>query len=275
MKREELVQRSIKIVIDYYDNRLAPFFDAIADDVLWFGPRAGQVLEGRDAVIRTWSAEETELRFAMGNIEARSVATGPSGLEILLEYYVYTYFPNGQTDRHHQRLHYSWGYAGKGKERTPKIYMIHISNVAGDPDDDADGVRVYADSPSSSSIDSIGIPNMTRIHFRTVYGKGTDEITYFFNAGTVLWIESTDRSLHAEIHTTEGTYTAIEKLRYFEEQFGGSLLRIHTSYLVNPMYVRSIRRFAVGMTDGTVIPIPEKKYTAVKQKLLAFNSTLS
>lgn len=272
MKVQELVRRSIDIITNYYDNKLEPFFEAIADEVLWIGPRGGQVMQGKEMIVKTWSGQEDHgLRFTMGNIEAKTVSVGASSLEVLLEYYVYTFFPNGESDEHHQRLHLSWGCRRKNPDgkRIPQIFMIHISNISDEqPGKPSDGnVRVYASSHLESHYDAVSSPSLSRIFFRTVYGRGKSEITYYFNSSTILYIESADRSLHSIVHTLEGPYESIEKLRYFEENFGSEMLHAHASYIINPMYVRSVQRFQVTLTDGTVIPIPEKKYTAFRDQL--------
>lgn len=55
----------------------------------------------------------------------------------------------------------------------------------------------------------------------------------------------------------------------FESMYSKYLLRIHASYLINPEHVSKIERFAVTLSDGTILPIPEKRYTAVKKILLS------
>ena len=52
------------------------------------------------------------------------------------------------------------------------------------------------------------------------------------------------------------------------EQYPRLFLRCHQSYLINPHYLRNIRRFAVTLADGTELPIPEKKYTSFRDKAL-------
>ena len=47
-------------------------------------------------------------------------------------------------------------------------------------------------------------------------------------------------------------------------------LRCHQSYLVNPDYITNIRRFRVTLSDGVELPIPEKKYTAFRDKAVSF-----
>lgn len=266
MKKEELIKTSIYIITEYYKNNTKPFFDYMADDVLWIGPRNGQIISGKEAMIRTWDASENNLIFSMGNIEVLTSSTGRANLEVMLEYYVYTHFPNGKVDKHHQRLHLSWGnrrMTENGESVTvPRMCMIHISNIA----DTAISGKVYPTSEEESVPDAVDTL-VSRTSSRTVYGKDTNDTVYYFNSSTILWIESADNGQHAIVHTTEGEIKAAERLRYFEKEFSGELLRAHISYLVNPLYVRSIKRFEVELTDGTILSIPEKKYTAFRKQL--------
>ena len=62
------------------------------------------------------------------------------------------------------------------------------------------------------------------------------------------------------------TITALEK------KYSRLFLRCHQSYLVNPLHIRNIRRFKVNLTDGAELPIPEKKYTAFRDKAVSFNT---
>lgn len=51
-----------------------------------------------------------------------------------------------------------------------------------------------------------------------------------------------------------------------EKQYPRLFLRCHQSFLINPHYLRNIRRFTVTLADGTELPIPEKKYTAFRDR---------
>ncbi|MCR5474531.1 MAG: LytTR family transcriptional regulator [Lachnospiraceae bacterium] len=43
------------------------------------------------------------------------------------------------------------------------------------------------------------------------------------------------------------------------------LMRCHECFLVNPKYIMEIKRFTVTLSNGIILPIPEKKYTALKK----------
>lgn len=276
MNREKLIQLSIHIVSEYYRNNLQPFFDVLSDDVLWIGPRNGQILAGRDQMIRTWTAEIARAPlFSMGDTTVNCVSTGRSNLEVLLEYDVYTYFKTGETDRHRQRLHLSWGIRAVTENgicvHVPKLYMIHISNIESAKEQ---SVRVYAASSSESRPDAIESSLSGRISARVLSGKGMNEETCFFSTSSVLWIESADGGRHSVIHTAEGSYPAIERLSFFETHYPDLLLRAHISYLINPLHIRSVRRFEVTLSDGIVLSIPQKKYTAFRAALAEWNERI-
>lgn len=61
------------------------------------------------------------------------------------------------------------------------------------------------------------------------------------------------------VHTKNENITINGKLSDFENKYNDHLLRIHTSFLVNPSCVTKIERFNVQLQDGTILPIPEKK----------------
>lgn len=269
MNKTEIMRDSIRIITEYYESNLEPYFGAITDDVLWIGPREGQILHGKDRIIRAWGSQKTDLRFTMGSIECNCLAIGSSVLEVLLEYQVFTHFPGDETDEHHQRLHLSWGLQRADGKQVPKIFMIHLSNIAGqETSASSQEVRIYASSLQDSRRDSVhSLSKPEAYHPRIVYGKGRQGAVYRFSSDRVLYIESANRSRHTVIHTLDGDYDSTERLSAFAERFGDTMLRAHASFLINPLFVQSLERFHLTMTDGTEIPVPEKKYSLFRKQL--------
>ncbi len=264
MKADDLIYRSIYIITEYYKNNLKPYFESISDDILWIGPSQRQQLKGREAIIQTWAAEKHTLTFTMGDISVQCVSPHSHVREILLHYDIYTHYPSGNTYMHDQRLHYTWREkrvkTDSGWEYRSEIVMIHISNAW-----------------KYDSRDTI-----YPIHYETVYEpehfpakntryvtvKAADMSVHRIAANHILYIETIKHSAKLRIHTKNDTITINGTLPVFEEKYPGLFLRIHASYLINPAHVREIRRFSVSLTDGTELPIPEKKYTRIKKLLL-------
>ena len=93
-------------------------------------------------------------------------------------------------------------------------------------------------------------------------------ISYFYLAESeIIYITNSDH--YATIHTASDDFLCANSLTQLESQFPHYFVRCHVSAMVNPMYVKSIQRFFVTLENGVTIPIPEKKYTHVRDMLEA------
>ncbi len=264
MTTDELINRSIFIISEYYKNNLEPYFDSIGEDILWFGPSEGQCIQGKQNIIDTWTQEEHSLTFTMGDIKVQYVSPTSSVKEIMLEYDICTHYPSGNTHVHRQRLHYTWNQKRKkgphGWETHAEIVMIHISNLW--HYDSRDTIYPVHYEKMHEPVRMISKAE------RFVTIKASDRSVYRLLADHILYIETVKRSARLLVHTRSGTITINETLQDFEQRHPGLFLRIHASYLINPTSVREIQRFFVTLLDGTELPIPEKKYTKIKRLLL-------
>lgn len=266
MKTEDLIHRSIFIITEYYKNNTDPFFESISDDVLWIGPAQRQRIQGREAIIQTWAKEKHALSFAMSDIKVMTIAPAAHVREILLSYDVFTYYPSGYTVLHNQRLHYTWREkqvkTENGRKYLSEIVMMHISNAF--PSDTRDTIYpVHYDQIAASM--SMPVPLNTE---RYVTARSTDRNIHRIVANHILYIETVKQSTKLQIHTVSGVITVHGTLSQFEKEHPGLFLRVHASYLLNPVHVRAIRRFRISLSDGTELPVPEKKYTRIKAQLL-------
>lgn len=100
---------------------------------MWIVPAERQEIRRRENVIAIFSAESHHLTFTMGSIRAFCVSPGKSAYKVILQYEIYTHYPDGSTDLHHQRIHYSWHkekiQTEKGTDSCRKISVMHISNA--------------------------------------------------------------------------------------------------------------------------------------------------
>lgn len=61
---------------------------------------------------------------------------------------------------------------------------------------------------------------------------------------------------HSHIHYSLGL---------LQEILPDSFVRIHRCYLVNRSAVRNMRPYVIELTDGTLLPVPQRKYRIVRQ----------
>ncbi len=276
MKTNELIELSLFIITEYYKNNLEPFFEYISDDVLWIGPAQRQLIQGRENLIQTFLAEQHDLTFTMGDIKVLCSSPHRHVCEVLLRYNIYTHFPSGNTDLHKQWLHYTWRDTGRPKgtrlenahaqdegshnnERRPEIVLLHISNEW--PYDERDTIYpVHLENVPWSIQTPAELEQYVTV-------RAIDQCVYRIAASQIMYIETVKRSAKLQIHTENGIITVNDTLSKFEEKHPGILLRVHSGYLLNPRYVKSVRRFQVILSDGTTLPIPEKKYTWFKKQI--------
>ncbi len=264
MNTKEIVKKSIWIAMEYYEkNHVEAFFDNMSQNVVWHGIAIGQKINGLDNIKRVWSTFSNALTFSLGNIEAEAVQTSSKTCEVMLLYVVTVHYPNGDAVPVFQRTQFSWAEVittdEEGKKiRLPKIFMVHISNPIEYHEDD----YIYPDHYNELYLkmkEPVQAPRVSLL--------GMDNVFYVITLNSVIWIESTPEH-QCILHLRDRTLRVRINLSELEKQTSGFLIRVHSSYIVNPFDVVSVQRFKVTLSDGAVIPIPEKKYTAVKKKLL-------
>ena len=264
MKKDDIIKLSIHIITEYYKNNLSPFFSYLSDDVLWIGPAKRQIIQGRKNLLQTFAAEKHDLTFIMGDIRVVCLSVSQHIKEVVLHYDICTHYPSGNTDVHDQRLHYTWGdrktQTPDGPRYRPQIISLHISNAW--PYDDRDviypvhseniftAMRVLAESEQYVTV------------------KASDGSVHRIALSHIFYAETVKHAAKLQIHTVDGALTVNKTLSELEKQYPGFFVRIHSGYLLNPAHVTNIRRFAATLSDGTQLPIPEKKYTQVKKLLL-------
>lgn len=257
MRTKDIVNKTADILIRYYNNEIQPFLDSCDKDILWIGPAEKQVIRGKQNLVDTFAKEEHELSFRLHNFTVFPVPTGSSRVCVAMAFFqVDTFWPDGSMNRVNQRIEFTWRQRGN----EGKLSICHISNsIAYDKRDTIYPVH-YEETYHGIVLYGSGSGRSERISF-----KGPDRARNYLNWSSVLYAETFGG--HAVIHATDQDYESIETLQELEKRYAHLFFRCHASYLVNPDQVKSIRRFKLKLTGGQEIPIPEKKYTAVRAEL--------
>lgn len=271
MNHHEISLLSVELIMRYYNNDPMPFLRAMDDDALWYGPAKGQIIKGREAMLRVWKADTHKLTFTVGTMREESITSHHSFCDVMLAYPLVTHYPGGQDISVFQRLLLSWGERIEKDEhgnkiKVPRILLCSISH----PHDKHEDDLVYLKHFDQVYAGNRFMPQKgEHIHFH-----GADRSDYFFMSDNIVWIEAGKGGKHSFIHTADSSSGGIEvtaTVAQLAEEYPHLFLRCHQSYLINPHYIRNISRFQVAMTDGSVHPIPEKKYTAFRDKAVKWH----
>ena len=265
MNVNECVEKSIKIATDIFlHHDTKSYFENMVDNVLWHGVAIEQKIKGLTLLREVWKDFSDNLAFSLGDIEAEYIQTSSMSCEVMLMYSVTIHYPNGDTVPVFHRSQLSWADTvqtdeQKHRKRVPKIFMVHISTpVEYHPDD-----YLFPDH-----YNEIYTHSEKPVHEPRISLRGIDNAYYVITVNSIIWIESTPPQ-HCLLHMRGRTIKVKTTVTEIEKQTNGFLIRIHSGYLVNPLDVVSVCRFKATMSDGAILPIPEKKYTAIKKKLLS------
>lgn len=256
----EVLKLSYHIVSEYYRNNPEPFFEYIDENILWIGPAEKQLLRSRNAILKAWAKEESDLTFTMGNITEYPVPLTPKCCCVVLTFPIYTHYPDGVTQMHSQRMDFTWAERkitdDNGTTATiPRIIKLHISNGVQIDDQDF----IYAVHSKNINTNQIVCSPGVRILF-----SSKDGLTCSYLSDSILWIEKLDHGKYSIIHTATDDIPSNKSTGYFVENYTNIFLSPHTSYLVNPLHIKNIYRFKLTLDNGETLPIPEKKYTRFK-----------
>ena len=237
----------------------------MTDNVIWHGPAIGQNIKGLENMRKAWNNSPNNLEFSVGSIEAQCIQTSAYSCEVMLMFVVTTYYPNGDEIPIFQRVQFSWADVNvvdeqKRRTRIPKIFMIHISDPIEQHNDDFI-YPIHYNQLYKQAAKPVQEPRLSL--------RGTDNAFYVVTVSSIIWAESTPEH-HCLVHLIDRTLKAKTTVTQIEKQTKGFLVRVHSGYIVNPNHVVSVWRFKASMSDGSVIPIPEKRYTSVKKMLLSY-----
>ena len=229
MNIQKIGDRTAELLNLYYNNEIEPFLNSCHEDVLWIGPADKQVIRGRKNLVDAFHAEKHELKFSLNNLTVLPLATTSSTVaEIMTFMLVDTIWPDNSASRVNQRMQFTW----VEQKGVPKIRVIFISNAI--QYDERDGIYPVHYDENYRKFVLTGETRSERI-----YVKGIDKSILYLNWSRVIYVESL------------GNHT--DRSRGLGD--------------VYKRQVHSIRRFKMTVTGGRELPVPEKKYTAVKKTL--------
>lgn len=260
MKQKEISSLTLDLIAKFFNGQPQPLLDHLDDNVLWIGPLDSQALRSKEELADVLFRSRENASYTLGDISTLITPVGKKGMNIVLFYNVLLYLEDGSSIINRQRTLISWAEQksqedGEG-DSVPRIAMIMISNANATT---AGQLIPVSDPIASATASQIGTNH--------IMIRGMKDESHFMNADSIIYIESTDSSHHSLVHTITGTLHCQDKVTVMAEKYSKYFLRSHASYLVNPRYIRSLKRFSLTLSNGTVLPVPEKKYTSFKKQL--------
>lgn len=260
---QDILSHTIFIVTKYYENDIAPFLNSMHDDVLWLGPCDGQRIKSKKLLIDTFSNENNTLTFVTKDVKAECIYSSNLQCQVLVTLIVDTYYPDGSILRNSQRAELTWVDTPiKQNDGSIKykslIRICNISNIL--PYDNRDIIYpvhfTALEFSKGFSIDTKDI-DISKLTF-----KGKGNTLFYIAPSEIVYISNNNH--YATIHTTDNDFECSNSLTDIIKDLPDYFVRCHMSNAVNAMFVKSFERFNAILKNGIKIPIPEKKYTMIR-----------
>lgn len=245
-------QFDVEYAISYFD-----------EDVLWIGSAQSQFMVGYEEAVADFRGIKKELvPCHLLRQEFSVVQNAGNACTVVGRYLTTTDDSVGYFLQVQQRCTFTWELID-GK---PKIKHIHISNPMGELQL-AEGEKVP---------NALGQMSKKYWEYRLTAAQDKNrivvpdksEVTHFLMPSEIVYVTANRKT--CMIHTLSGrTIDARMSITDFLSKISGGFSSVHRSHVVNDNYIARIQQYEVVMADGSVIPIPVKKYTEIRDTLTA------
>lgn len=243
------------ILENYYHLNLEPLFEALADSVMWIGPGNLYVF-GAEAVRKLFDKIYMP-SIDLSNIEITELYKADETTVVVGQYDAVTNADSDEIAAVHQRITFNW----QRTENEWKIIHMHVSNEYNELVDN----EVYPVKMSHQTFRYMQhLLNQKLIDSKKIVLKEASD-DYFINSDEVVYIESVkNKSL---LHCLNKTILTSHSIAELEQLLPSNFCRVHRSYLVNCNCVTKISRFVLELNGVFTIPLPEKRYTAIRDEI--------
>ncbi len=243
---------------EYYHQNLQPILSVISKDISWIDP--GKIfLFGREAFERQFKAVQMHPMIDLDDIDFHLLPFGKDAYIVIARYYAYTSAEAEYITAAMQRATF---YYRMNKGRLELVHM-HVSNewqeLIGD-----EVFPVHISTQTYQYVKKILAERLERRDEKKLSLKG-GTANFYIDPSKVLYIETVGAK--SVIHLFDQNITVNYKIGVLEGMFPDYFYRAHRSYLINTEYSIAIERYYITMSNGQLIPIPEKRYNEVKKTL--------
>lgn len=252
-----LEKQAVQLIMDCCSHNLSASSALLDDNILWIGPHDGQFVRGKRAMIDAIAAQKNRYQYSVRDMHILTQPMDPHVCSQVLFIETYMTDSTGSGTVHKYIFDLLWKEKQIRGESVTRIMIMHMAETDGTEEQISSvPLRIPADQPSAAR---------RLITIRTSRSRSA-----CLPSSSVFWVEASDKGKHTLFHTEKGVIKSIDSLAPVASKNSGALLRCHARFLINPLYIREIRRFSVTMADGAEIPIPAKKYKSVRETCLAW-----
>lgn len=248
------------LLCEYYRLNAKPLFSVLSDDAMWIGP--GNLFVFGAAAIKSYFKNGWIMPpMTMQDEEFYSLG-GSDKLRTVVGQYVLTSDHSSEmVCAERQRITFQYRVE---KDRVSLCHM-HVSNEWSA----LEGDEIFPVKMSTQTYQYVQmlLSESGRHGERTKVVLRTESTTLFIDPDMVMYVEAIGAS--SIIHYIDKGITVKKILGELVPLFPEYFYRAHRSFLVNCNYISEIERYSLTLITGEKIPVPEKRYTSVRDDITA------
>lgn len=250
------------MIREYYHLNTKPFFSALDADVMWIGP--GNLFVFGEAAVKSYFKDG----FVMPCIELEDTEFCPlqAGQDSCIVIGRYTAYSAGDAEKiaaANQRL--TVHYRQTGKNKLVKATHIHVSNEWSELVED-EVFPVKVSMQTYRYVQNLVAKSGIKKYHKKIELRN-DAILQYIDPDMVVYAEAIGK--HTVVHFMDKIMTIKQMIGDIAPLFPESFCRPHRGYLINCGCISSVERYTITMVTGMAIPIPEKRYSEVRDEIAA------
>ena len=243
---------------EYYHQNLQPILSVVSKDISWIDP-GKTFLFGREAFERHFKTVQMHPVIELDNIEFHLLEFGKDSYIVIARYYAHT---NEEVECIAAAMQRATFYYRMNKGRLELAHM-HVSNEWQELIED-EVFPVHISTQTYQYMQKLLAERLKTGPEKKLCLKGGGT-NFYIDASMVLYIETVGAK--SILHFLDKNITVNYKIGALEKLFPDYFYRAHRSFLININYVMAIERYYITMSNGQIIPVPEKRYNEVKRVL--------
>lgn len=255
---ERAVTMTQNLMEQYFNKNSDLILSLLHPDVVWIGAAVGQYHYGYPEV----SSELLKLtdipRCTLTNQEYQLIFQDTKICVVAGTYIGYTLPESQEIFSARQRVTFVW----IEEAASLKILHMHISNPLEfqEPDENFPHKAGSLTYKYMQKLLKEKTNPANPLQFR---GKNAE--IYFYKPNEIVYVEADN--ICCTIYTALEKQEICQPLSQLSKILPKQFLRIHRSFIVNRNYIAQLSRYKVRLKNGTILPVPEKKYKQVQQLL--------
>lgn len=267
MKKEEqakILALTQQGLVRYWQGDYEEILSHFADEGTWIGAQGEQFCWGKEAIGALLHQVASEMvPCTLLHQEYQVVYSDRASCTVMGRYLATTQGKDQTFLQAWQRVTMVWAIQGEKRQ----IQHCHVSNPIGE-------LKVAKGEAFVNTIGKMAW-KFLQLQVKETCGRqrlvltDSKERVYFVSPYEIEYAAADGRSVHVTLLDGQ-TLTIRGKLSDLEKQAGGGLMNIHRCYLVNPLCISSLEKQTAVLCSGARLPIPEKRYTQVRESIKEF-----